>query len=79
MNNIEIVEYLINSAFESQMQNNFNRIKEGKRLDIQNIPYNMEYLKNMINFYSEREEYEKCEITLSFMNMILDHDKNYIK
>ena len=77
MNKIKIVEHLINSAFEKQMDNNFKRIREGNRLDIYKKPYNIELLSNMIEYYKEQEEYEKCEITLKYKNKILDHENNY--
>jgi len=59
------------------METNFKRIKEGKYLDINKKPYDIKLIDNMINFFEEDEEYEKCGIILDFRNKILDHENNY--
>ena len=74
---IKIIKHLLDSAFEYQMETNFKRIKDGKRLDISKKPYNIELINNMIEHYTQDEEYEKCEIILDFKNKILDHENNY--
>ena len=71
MNNI------IDIILESNIQANFNRIKNGNRLDIRLNPYEIETLNDMISFYEEDEDYEKCEIIVNFKNKILDHENNY--
>jgi hypothetical protein len=71
MNNI------IDLILESNIQANFNRIKNGNRLDIRLKPYEIETLNDMISFYEEVEDYEKCEIIANFKNKILDHENNY--
>ena len=77
MNN-KLIESLLDSAFEYQMETNFKRIKSGKRLDLSKKPYNLELVNNMIEHYTQAEQYEKCEILLIFKSKILDHENNYL-
>ena len=76
---IKIIKQLLDSAFDYQMDTNFKRIKDGKELDITNKPYTIELIENMIEHYTEQEEYEKCEIILGFKKKMLDHENNYLK
>jgi uncharacterized protein YeeX (DUF496 family) len=69
---------LVESAKKYQMISNFDRIKEGKELDINNKPYDVKMLDNMIDFFAEDEEYEKCQLILNFKTKTLDHESNYI-
>lgn len=69
---------LINIILEgSYIEANFNRIKNGNRLDTRHRPFEIEYLNDMIDFYEQAEEYEKCEIISIYKNNILDHENNY--
>jgi hypothetical protein len=70
---------LVESAQKYQMKTNFDRIKEGKELDINNKPYEVKMLDSMIEFFAEegREEYEKCQLVLNFKSKMLDHENNY--
>lgn len=69
---------LVESAQKYQMKTNFERIKEGKELDINNKPYEVKMLDAMIDFFIEDEEYEKCQLILNFKIKTLDHESNYI-
>jgi hypothetical protein len=69
---------LVESAKKYQMKTNFERIKEGKELDINNKPYEVKMLDAMIDFFIEDEEYEKCQLILNFKTKTLDHESNYI-
>lgn len=69
---------LVESAQKYQMKTNFERIKEGKELDINNKPYEVKMLDAMIDFFAEDEEYEKCQLILNFKTKTLDHESNYI-
>ena len=77
--NENIINQLIESASEYQMETNFKRIKDGKELDITNKPYTIELINNMISHYTEQEEYEKCETILIFKRKMLDHENNYLR
>ena len=70
---------LVESAQKYQMRTNFDRIKEGKELDINNKPYEVKMLDAMIDFFAEDEKYEECQVIVNFKNKTLDHENNYIK
>ena len=74
-----LVDKLVNSAFNFQMQTNYERILSGKNLDINNRPYNIKLIDNMINFFEEEEEYEKCHNLIKFKQAVLDHENNYYR
>jgi hypothetical protein len=71
------IKILNDTAYKFLMDTDFNRIKAGKYLDMSKKPYDIKLLENMIIFYENEEEYEKCEIIFGFKSSILDHDKNY--
>lgn len=62
----------------SKTELNFQRIKKRQRLDINNVPFKLEYYDFLINHYEKNEEFEKCQIILSERNKILNHDDNYL-
>jgi hypothetical protein len=69
---------LINIVLEGNyIEANFNRIKNGNRLNIRNRPFDIEILNDMIDFYEQVEEFEKCVTIVNFKNNILDHENNY--
>lgn len=67
----------LNKIAEYNFNTNFKRIESGKKLDVANKPYSIEYLDNMIFHFEEKEEYEKCSFILEFKNEMLNHDKQY--
>jgi uncharacterized protein YeeX (DUF496 family) len=69
---------LVESAKKYQMNSNFERIKEGKELDINNKPYEVKMLDAMINFFAEDEKYEECQLIVNFKTKTLEHESNYI-
>jgi len=73
------IKILNDTAYKFLMDTDFNRIKDGKFLDMSKKPYDTELLDNMIIFYETSEEYEKCEIILGFKSSMMNHDKNYTK
>lgn len=73
-----MVKNLIDSALHFQMESNFKRIKAGKQLDINKRPYNADFINKMIKHFEDMEEYEKCNILLSFREKMTDHESNYL-
>ena len=71
------VNKLIETARKFQIDSDFHRIKNGKKLDLTKRPYTTKSINNMISFYENKEEYEKCTILLKFKNEILNHESNY--
>ena len=64
-------------AAKYQMDFDFSRIKNGKKLDLTKKPYDIIYIDNMIQYYEDIENYENCNFLVSFKNDRLNHDKNY--
>ena len=73
-----MIKKLTDSAFKFQMDTDYNRIKNGKRLNLVNKPYDLEFINNMIIFYENSEEYEKYSTIIELKNSILDHENNYL-
>lgn len=73
------LDKLVNTAFNFQMETNYKRIKSGKFLDINKKPYNIKIVDEMISYFEDNEEYEKCQILMEFKKNILDHENNYMK
>ena len=59
------------------MDSEYKRIKDGKRIGVNKQPYSIKLYDNLIRFYENEEEYEKCGVILKQRNIILDHDGNY--
>lgn len=78
MSNKNIIENLISTALNFQMDSNYKRISSGKKLDINKKPYTMAFLDKMIKHFEDCEEYEKCRVLLSFKEDINNHESNYI-
>lgn len=59
------------------MESEYKRIENGKRIGLNKQPYSIKLYDNLIRFYENEEEYEKCGVILKQRNIILDHDGNY--
>jgi transcription elongation factor GreA-like protein len=71
------IEKLMKNGTKYLMDSEFQRIRDGERLGINKQPYSLRLYDNLIKYYEESEEYEKCVEILKEKNKILDHDKNY--
>ena len=58
---------------------NYKKIKSGNSLNMSKKPFDIKQIDEMISFFEDEEEYEKCEILLKFKSKILDHENNYYK
>ena len=70
---------LVSKALTHLWDEDYNRIISGKRLNLVNRPYTMEYLKKMISHYEFREEYERCQKLHEVHQELLDHEIGYVK
>lgn len=57
----------------------YNRLVQGKRLNVLNRPYTTEYIKDLIFYFENLEEYEKCSTLIKVIKKIENHNFNYIK
>lgn len=67
---------LATKSYEYLMKITWDRISKGKEYDANFKPYNKELLRNLIKFFEETEEYEKCEKALELLNK-KEHETNY--
>jgi len=64
-------------SYDNLINSNFQRIQNGKHFDEKFKLYDQKFLNEMIFYYQSREEYEKCQFILNYINMRFDHKKNY--
>jgi hypothetical protein len=57
----------------------YNRLIRGERLNVVNRPYTTEYIKDLIFYFEELEEYEKCSALIKVIKKIENHNFNYKK
>lgn len=63
-------------SYDFLINNSYDRINEGKHFDEKLKPYTKEFIKDMIQYFELKEEFEKCQ-TLKRFNDRFDHEKNY--
>lgn len=73
-----LIKNLVDEATKFQFETDIKRIKEGKRLNISNKPYNLITIDNMIKFYENKEDYENCSLLTEFKLNITNHEGNYL-
>jgi len=71
------IKKLMKNGTKYLMDSEFQRIRNGQRLGINKQPYSIRLYDNLIGYYENSEEYEKCFEILKEKNKILDHDNNY--
>lgn len=57
----------------------YKRVVEGKRLNLMNEPYTIDYIHNILFYFEDIEEYEKCTELHKVIKTILNHNSNYTK
>jgi hypothetical protein len=72
-----MIKELTLKSYEYLMIETFKRIKENKHYDVNFKPYSKELLKNLLTFFEEREEYEKCKMIHEFIESRYNHELNY--
>ena len=71
------IKKLVKNGTEYLMDSEFQRIRNGERLGSNKQPYSIRLYDNLIGYYENSEEYEKCDEILKEKNKVLDHDTNY--
>ncbi len=72
-----MLDNMVMKSYEYLMQDTFNRIKEGKITDENFKPYTEEFIKKILQYFENKEEYEKCKTISDFLNIRFNHDLNY--
>jgi len=65
-------------SLDSKMNEILERLKQDKIYGYDLKPYTEKILKTALNFFEEKEEYEKCVIILEKLNRF-NHNNNYVK
>jgi hypothetical protein len=71
------LKQLVKNGTTYLMDSEFQRIRNGERLGQNKQPYSIRLYDNLIGYYENSEEYEKCAEILKQKNKVLDHDTNY--
>jgi len=72
-----MLDNMVMKSYEYLMQDTFNRIKGGKITDENFKPYTEEFIKKILQYFENKEEYEKCKTISDFLNIRFNHDLNY--
>lgn len=68
---------LVVKAMDYLLLEDYKRIVSGKRLNILNRPYSIDFINKIIEHFESTEDYEKCKELILIKNNILNHDLNY--
>lgn len=71
------IKKLVKNGTTYLMDSEFQRIRNGERLGTNKQPYSIRLYDNLIGYFEDKEEYEKCSVILKEKNKIIDHDSNY--
>ena len=73
------IDRILKNGKEYLMNVEFNRIRNKERLGTNKQPYPIDIYDNLIYYFENKEEYEKCSIIFKEKESIIDHQNNYIK
>jgi hypothetical protein len=71
------IKQIVKNGTTYLMDSEFQRIRNGERLGQNKQPYSIRLYDNLIVYYENNEEYEKCAEILKEKNKVLDHETNY--
>jgi hypothetical protein len=57
----------------------YERISQNKPFDTNLKTYKESQVKDVLDYFEEREDYEKCQVISKFINERFNHDINYLK
>jgi hypothetical protein len=57
----------------------YNRISQNKPFDKNLKPYKKSYIDEVLEYFEDREDYEKCQILSDFINSRFNHVTNFLK
>ncbi len=70
---------IIMKSYDYIMNCDYRRIKAGKRINLNNKPYSINYYDKLIEYFNNKEEYEKSSIILIEKNNRLNFNTNLEK
>ena len=77
MHKRKLVEAILQDNLVLAMNEDYDRIYKGIRHNPLMELYDIVYIDIIIDYFQEREEYEKCSLLLEKKNSVLDHQNNY--
>jgi hypothetical protein len=66
-------------TLNSVMNEVYNRISQNKPFDKNLKPYKKSYIDEVLEYFEDREDYEKCQILSDFINSRFNHVTNFLK
>ena len=66
-------------TLESVMNEIYQRVNLNKPFDKNLEPYSKKKLEETLNYFEEKEEFEKCQILNQFINERFNHGVDYLK
>ena len=66
-------------TLNSFMNEIYIRISQDKPFDDKLKPYKESQIKEVLEYFEDREDYEKCQIISDFINKRFNHVTNYLK
>ena len=73
------MSYIKLRTLNSFMNEIYQRVSENKPFDYNLKPYKESQIKEVLEYFEIREDYEKCQILSNFLNSRFNHTINYLK
>lgn len=73
------MSYIKLRTLNSFMNEIYNRISQNKPFDVKLKPYKESQIKEVLEYFEDKEDYEKCQVLSDFINERFNHITNYLK
>jgi hypothetical protein len=73
------MSYLKLRTLNSFMEEVYKRVSENKPFDFNLKPYKESQIREVLEYFEDREDYEKCQVISDFLNKRFNHVTNYLK
>lgn len=72
------IEQIVSNGTDIFMNSEYQRIISGQRIALNGEPYNLKVFDNLLRYFEDTDEFEKCIKLVKARKEITDHEKNYI-
>jgi hypothetical protein len=66
-------------TLNSFMNEVYDRVSKNKPFDTSLKPYKESLIKEVLCYFEDKEDYEKCQVLSDFINVRFNHIVNYLK
>ena len=73
------MSYLKLRTLNSFMNEIYIRVSENKPFDANLKPYKESQIRGLLEYFEDKEDYEKCQVISDFLNKRFNHVTNYLK